>query len=345
MMKLLRRKEDRNSVADVVIQQIINASNNASAEADASATAAVEACSGLIQRGLMAARIVPETVADMYGLTPHLLGAVGRALARRGECILYINRARMTITAANTHTITGRYPQDSWRYELTFQGPSRSTTIRGVRADDVLHFRWAYDLGTPWRGVGPLQSASLDARIVGAISWSLGNEFLTPHGFFIPIPKTGGQDASVVQLRSDIKGAEGSSLLVESMADSWQTGGRGQVNNDWNAKRFGADPPATISEIWSQATKAIISAYGLPPALFSDDGATNTRESWRMALFSLLNPLGRMIEEEMSMKLGTGVELDYTELQASDLQGRARAFKSLIDGGMDVMQASKIAGF
>ena len=342
-MRLLKfRRERRTTVADVIIREMINNSTVADPEARVSATAAVEMASGLIQRGLMAAVLKPET---RYGLTPHMLGAIGRALARRGEVVAFINRREMMITMANSHTVTGRYTPESWRYELTFQGPSQSTTIRRVRSADVLHFRWSYDISTPWVGVGPLQSATLDARLMGAIVKRLGDEMLTPTGYFIPIPKTGGADASVELLKGDIKAANGSSLLVESMADGWQSGGRGQINHDWQAKRFGPNPPAIMGNLYTMVTNAIIGAYGFPPALFSDDSATNTRESWRMALFGVLNPLAQMIETELSAKLDTPVMLDFSELQASDLQGRARAFKSLVDGGMPLDRAIQVSGF
>ena len=341
-MKLLKfRKERRTTVADVIIREMINSSTVSDAEARVGATAAVEMASGLIQRGLMAAVLKPDT---SYGLTPHMLGAVGRTLARRGEVVAFINRREMMVTMANSHTVTGRYAPESWRYELTFQGPSQSTTIKRVRAADVLHFRWSYDVSTPWVGVGPLQSATLDARLMGAIVKRLGDEVLTPTGYFIPIPKTGGADASIELLKGDIKAANGSSLLVESMADGWQSGGRGQINHDWQAKRFGANPPAIMGNLYTMVTNAIIGAYGFPPALFSDDSATNTRESWRMALFGVLNPLAQMIETELSDKL-MPVQLDFSELQASDLQGRARAFKSLVDGGMSVERAMQVGGF
>ena len=335
------RKERRTTVADVIIREMLNNSQIDDAEARVGATAAVEMASGLIQRGLMAAVLKPT---ETYGLTPHLMGAIGRALARRGEVVAFINRREVTITPANSHTVTGRYTPDTWRYELTFQGPSQSTTIKRVRSADVLHFRWSYDVSTPWIGVGPLQSATLDARLMGAIVKRLGDEVLTPTGYFIPIPKTGGTDSSVELLKGDIKAANGSSLLVESMADGWQSGGRGQVNHDWQARRFGANPPEIMGKLYTMVTNAIIGAYGFPPALFSDDSATNTRESWRMALFGVLNPLAQMIEAEVTDKL-MPVRLDFSELQASDLQGRARAFKALIDGGMPLAQAMQVSGF
>ena len=67
------------------------------------------------------------------------------------------------------------------------------------------------------------------------------------------------------------------------------------------------------------------------------------REAWRLALFGVLSPLGRLVETELRAKLGD-VTLDWSELRASDLSGRARAFQSMVGGGMDVSKAAGLAG-
>ena len=62
-----------------------------------------------------------------------------------------------------------------------------------------------------------------------------------------------------------------------------------------------------------------------------------------MALFGVLSPLGRKVESELRRRLGD-VSLDWSELRASDLSGRARAFQSMVGGGMPVADAVAIAG-
>ena len=62
-----------------------------------------------------------------------------------------------------------------------------------------------------------------------------------------------------------------------------------------------------------------------------------------MALFGVLSPLGRLVQTELRAKLGD-VTLDWSELRASDLSGRARAFQSMVGGGMDVSKAAGLAG-
>ena len=77
--------------------------------------------------------------------------------------------------------------------------------------------------------------------------------------------------------------------------------------------------------------------------MFGGNQAAAVREAWRLALFGVLSPLGRLVQTELRGKLGD-VTLDWSELRASDLSGRARAFQSLVGGGMPVADAVAIAG-
>ena len=51
-------------------------------------------------------------------------------------------------------------------------------------------------------------------------------------------------------------------------------------------------------------------------------------------LFSVIQPLGRLVETELQAKLGAPeIKLGWAELRASDLQARARSFKNMVEGG------------
>ena len=87
-----------------------------------------------------------------------------------------------------------------------------------------------------------------------------------------------------------------------------------------------------------------MSACGFNPALFQAGDAASLREAWRLGLFGVIAPLGRLVQSEIMEKLDSGVSLSWQELRASDLSGRARAFQSMVGGGMDVSQAVAVAG-
>ena len=76
-------------------------------------------------------------------------------------------------------------------------------------------------------------------------------------------------------------------------------------------------------------------------------GSTGTaaREAYRRFLHGTVAPLGRIVARELAEKLDTpGVALNFDALFAADLSGRARAFGSLVQGGMDIDRAAGLAG-
>ena len=97
-------------------------------------------------------------------------------------------------------------------------------------------------------------------------------------------------------------------------------------------------------QLLSAASQEIYAACGLNAALWGGGGAAGTREAWRLCLFGVLSPLGRLVEAELRDKLEDSVTLSWQELRASDLSGRARAFQSMVGGGMDVGKAISVAG-
>ena len=72
--------------------------------------------------------------------------------------------------------------------------------------------------------------------------------------------------------------------------------------------------------------------------------ASSLRESWRLALFGVVSPLAVKVEAELTAKLETDVTLGFSEMKASDVQGRARAFQSMVGGGMEVERAVALSG-
>ena len=124
--------------------------------------------------------------------------------------------------------------------------------------------------------------------------------------------------------------------------DSMGSADRGRA--DWQGRRLGFDAPSSLVDVASQATREVLAACGVSPALFDASAAAAAREAWRQLLFGTIAPLGRLVSDELSRKLESDVSLDWHELRASDLQGRARAFQSMVGGGMDVAKAAALSG-
>ena len=316
------------------------------AVAKATATSAVQAAAGIVSRAFSAA--VPNGPEMLIQpLTPFCLGLVGRALIRAGECVMLISvdRGRVWLHPASDWDVTGGYDELDWTYRVNLAGPSRTITRQSVSGESILHFRYSVDPERPWHGIGPIQSAALAGKLSAETSAALGDESAMARATLLPMPGTGGQDATVTALKADLKTAKGGLHLVESMASGWKAGDgvRGQ-ENDWKTVRIGAEPPASMVELQSQASREILSACGFSPALFDATAAAASREAWRQALHGVIAPMARLVQAEMSVKLEADITLDFDGLMASDIQGRARAFQSMVGGGMDVAKAAGMAG-
>lgn len=77
-----------------------------------------------------------------------------------------------------------------------------------------------------------------------------------------------------------------------------------------------------------------------------DADGTAQRESFRRFLHATIQPVGELIAAELSEKLEEDIRLDFSRLFAADLQGRARAWRSLVGptGAMDANRAARFAG-
>lgn len=86
-------------------------------------------------------------------------------------------------------------------------------------------------------------------------------------------------------------------------------------------------------------------ACGVPHSLFAPgQEGTGQREAYRRLVASTIKPMARVVGTELSEKFEADVSLDFRSLFASDLAGRARAFQSLVGGGMGVERAASLSG-
>ena len=309
------------------------------------ATAALEACVGVVGRSFAAAEVQARPVLG-DALTPDVLELIGRSLIRRGDLAFLIDTqgGALALIPASTVTVNGGPSPASWVYNLTCGGPSQTFTYDGVPADSVLHFRYAADPERPWRGQGPIDVARLAGKLSAVTVTALANEAAGPQGRILGVPKDG-EEPTMSGLKADIANAKGRMLLLES-GDWGGAAGGGQARP--MSQRFGADPPDGLVQVAQQASQEIVAACGLHTALWGGLGgsapAAATREAWRLALFGVIAPLGVKVSAELTAKLGDVVTLDWQDLRASDLSGRARAFQSLVGGGMDIARAAALAG-
>ena len=143
------------SYSDTLIAALVSRAQGKSL-AIPTATAALEACAGTVGRGFAASEVSgPDALTS--ALTPGVLALIGRSLIRTGGLVLLIDTqaGKLRLIPAETHDVEGGPFPDGWEYRLTLGGPSRTITYDFVPAASVLHFRYAVDPSTPWRGNGP----------------------------------------------------------------------------------------------------------------------------------------------------------------------------------------------
>ena len=218
------RQEGGGSYTDALVSLIQSQAGGASALP--TATAAFEAASGFVSRAFASADV---TTADsrMAGiLDAHTLSMIGRSLIRSGEFLGVIEMGMEDdiprLAPAASWSVTGGANPASWIYRVSLAGPSQQTAII-IPANGVVHVRYAADAKTPWRGIGPLQSARLAGRLSAEVSSALADELAGPRGQLLPLPNVGGDDPAIDALKSDIKGLSGGLAFVESHGRSvWE---------------------------------------------------------------------------------------------------------------------------
>ena len=149
-------------------------------------------------------------------LTPSIMEMIGRSLIRTGELVLLIDTSggSLRLVPAQTHDVEGGPDPSTWEYRLSLGGPSRSEVHEFVPSAGVLHFRYAADPSTPFRGNSPIAVAHLAGRLSAETIRALADEASGPVGRLLGVP-TDGEDASVSGLKSDISSARGRTAIVE----------------------------------------------------------------------------------------------------------------------------------
>ena len=258
--------------------------------------------------------------------------------------MIEVERGELRLLPVGGHVVTGTSPDpDTWLYRCDLYGPDGSTT-RTVPSAGIVHIRYSVDPSRPWRGVGPLRRAGLDADLLSSLLTRLKEESGAPVAHVIPSPVDGAA-TSTETLRSDLKSAKGGVVLAETMASGYGDKAASPMQ-DWAVRRIGADPPEVLPALASETGARIMEALGVPSALLvaSADG-TSQREALRRWVHCHVAPMGRIVAAELSDKLDLpGLTLGFEALYGSDVVGRASAFKRLVEGGMAIEKAVALAG-
>ena len=329
----LNRPETRGSYTDAIVEALLKEASGQ--PASVASLGVTEACAGLWGRSFASATVTPVNMAT-ESLTPAVLEIIGRRLLLHGEVVfeIMVEDGMVKLVEASHWEIEER---GEWLYRADFTTPE-GTYTRALSANRVLHPRINVSSYRPWEGESPIPSAT--AKLASQLETKLTQEVGGPVGNVLPLPHKG----SVAALQQDIDKLAGRTVLVESTSAGFgdkEAAPRG----DWQTRRIGANPPSAMIELRKEVQASILAACGCPGSLIERSDGTLAREEMRRFLHSTISPVARVVADEMEVKLDTpGLAFDFKNLFASDLSGRARAFQSMVNGGMAVGEAAALAG-
>ena len=324
------------SYTEQIVSQIMA---SASGAGNGAALAAVETAARLWGSGLASANVTPDTL-PLRAVTPTILDSIGRSLCRSGESlhVISVSNGRVTLTPAASWTVRGTDEKAGWSYRCTLNGPDSTRTIT-LPGESVLHFRYASHPATPWAGRSPVSLAIDTARVAAKLENATAGEFSFTQQQLLT-PRRGAGEYSVTESLTP----DTIEKIVSAFSEHVHTGAF-VIPADVTPQRLGPEPPDSFALLRDRLENSLLSLHGIPPALVAARGTgTAMRESFRQILHSLLKPLGALLAEELQAKLHPDAALSFDALRAGDITGSARAFGSLVTGGISPKSAAQIVG-
>lgn len=320
--------------------------------------AALETAAGVWARAFVSASVSPSNYATDT-LNGTVLAQIARSLCVRGESVHLITPNGLM--EVGTFDIQGGPLESGWRYSCDLAGPSKTRTVK-VGSDSVIHVRYATHPSRPWRGLSPLKMADQTRDLAGKLERGLTWESSGPVGTVIfsgnaqsdatvddelragdaglPSPRRQGP-LKILDAFSRLKGG-----MIVANTDRAEGTGFGLPNDSPTTERVGPRPQPEVTELRKAVSHSVLSACGVHPALAGESTAGALREAWRVVLHGTLSPVSKIIAAECGRKLGVpNLEIDFKELYASDITGRARALKGMVEAGIELGEAKAIVGF
>lgn len=323
--------ETRSGYSDLLLSGLIAQAEGGTT--DPRRTAALEIAAGLWSRAFAMAQ-----GGEPY-LAPDVLADIGRALVRDGECVCIVHPGEPLEPVVLVNVEGGPKPS-TWTYNVQSVGPSK-TEARTLTAGNVLHFRYASHAATPWIGVPPWRWALDTSEAVGFSERLAVMESMVGAAYLLPGRRM--NDEEFYRYKEAL-----ASIMRRGGVFSPEARNSAGGEEQWSVTRIGANPPDGVVSMRHDSAVQLLGACGVHPGLVGIERGegTATREVWRQFLYATIAPVARLaITSEMNRKLGTEITLTFEDLNASDIQGRARSYASLIKAGMKPEKAEKLCGF
>jgi len=348
MWPFRKRIETRTSWADAVsrLEHILSSSSYD----DVKQTAAATIAGGILERAFLSARVDGASQSVLSALNKNVLSFIGRHLMIDADvCIaIIVENGDLKLYPATAWNIVSSSPDpDEWVYNsVHVPTPSGQRTFE-LSGLDVIHIRYNVSSSTPWAGRSPLRSGNNIGAAHNRIESSLSKELKGVAGRLLPAPMDPANVDAPNDLMEILAKLEGGPLMVESMS-----GGHGNLlrsdtmqKSDWEQKRIGPDPPQALIQLRDQLQTSAALCLGIPAELVRSDASSSARrEAWRVCYHGTIQPLARLVENELRHKLESpDLTIHLDDLGASDVQGRARSLGNLVTAGIDLPDAQRLA--
>ena len=304
----------------------------------------VQIAASAIARAFAAA----EVEGDDGLLDSGTLYQMGFDLVREGQSVWLLDvgtgRLRLSRASTGSDVYEGSADRESWVYRLTLPGPSVTTTVR-ASADRVIHIRQNSDPTCPWRGRSGLEVAQSSGGLASTLVHALTAEGEVPVSRIIPQPQGDSQNTANSIRKSITDGLR--LALPETVAAGDGSGRASAPLTDWKPYVVQPQYMAAGVDLHALALQEVASVSGLPAPMVPGAASAGPalREAFRQFVALTVQPLGRILEAEVSRVLERPVRLQHHQLASADVASRARAYKALIENDIDQARALQLVGW
>ena len=296
--------------------------------------AAVEAVAGRVSR-LMETAHVSGGPRAKQALTPTVLAMIGRSLIEWGESLHFL-KYRMgprgtefyLVPAQHEWTVLGGTDPEQWIVDATLTG-AQTVYERSAARAAWLHVIRDAEPDYPWRGVSPLQRATVSAQLVRMAEDALVTEMRQPTKTLIPLPQGAAVDTDT--LRNDIQN-RAYQIAFPTTTSAGYGAGRGSAPlTDWKPQRLKPMPDAALVALADSASSKVVAALGAHPAIMGGVGGNGSvdREAHRQMRKQIMQPMARLIEENAWRVFGERIRITWDPgVDALLVKARSRPTRS-----------------